>query len=140
MRRDRKTRFLQLIDHLPNDCWQWEGNLCSHGYGRFSGMYAHRAAYELWVGAIPEGMFVCHKCDTPRCVNPFHMFIGTAADNQKDMSLKGRGRQKVNESQVRELRQAFDSGMKLDDLAQQMGIALCTAMRIAKRHTRKHVA
>lgn len=138
MRRDRKTRFLQLIEHLPNDCWQWEGNLDNHGYGRFSGMYAHRAAYELWVGAIPDGMFVCHKCDTPRCVNPFHLFVGTPADNMRDMAHKGR-KGKITPIQVLELRKAFADGLQIAPIAARMGISYSNALRIAKRQARQYV-
>lgn len=76
------------------DCWEWELGTFRQGYGRLyvrrKSMLAHRISYELNVGPIPEGMFVCHKCDNPPCVNPSHLFLGTALDNMRDKVSKGR--------------------------------------------------
>lgn len=78
-------------------CWLWTGASRDDRYGRFgvdakTHRYAHRFSWELAHGTIPDGMLVCHKCDTPSCVNPSHLFLGTHSDNGKDMSRKGRAR------------------------------------------------
>jgi hypothetical protein len=75
-------------------CWLWSGHLTNMGYGqlKFKGkrIAAHRAAWESYRGPIPKGMFACHKCDTPACVNPDHLYIGTAMQNSRDRIARGR--------------------------------------------------
>jgi len=78
-------------------CWMWTAAINEKGYGMI-GLprtnkisRAHRVSWELHNGKIPVGLFVLHKCDTPLCVNPEHLFIGTLKDNSQDMVSKGRG-------------------------------------------------
>ena len=78
-----------------NGCWIWQGAVTSKGYGSIQigdgkTESVHRLAYELWVGEIPEGLHVLHKCDTPKCINPDHLFAGTNQDNVTDKINKGR--------------------------------------------------
>ena len=77
----------------PTGCWLYGGKTDRYGhvYVRGKIMVAHRVAYELVKGEIPEGMLVCHKCDVPGCCNPDHLWIGTDKDNMQDMVRKGRG-------------------------------------------------
>jgi HNH endonuclease len=83
----------------PNGCHVWTGALDKDGYGRIRGtvknvpyfVFAHRAAYEEYVGPIPEGKLVLHKCDTPMCINPEHLYIGDSKDNGRDAVNKPGG-------------------------------------------------
>ncbi len=89
-----RARFLRKSTPQENGCIYWVGCINEDGYGlvRISGVTvsAHRAAWVMAFGDIPEGMCVCHKCDVPKCVNPDHLFLGTHAVNMRDKVKKGR--------------------------------------------------
>lgn len=88
-----KSRFWDKV-RRESDCWIWIGGLNSKGYGCLSveGKIesASHVSWELNFGPIPDGFDVLHKCDTPRCVNPDHLFLGTHTDNMQDKVKKGR--------------------------------------------------
>ena len=92
-------RFWKKVDRSPGqgpdgDCWEWMAYRNTDGYGVFwfqgSMVHAHRLAWQLENGEIPDGKCILHRCDTPGCVNPDHLFLGTKADNNRDMVEKGR--------------------------------------------------
>lgn len=90
-----KNRFEKFFIRIPiTGCWLWEGGAQQHGYGKFTvkgkPRWAHRVAWELYKGPIPKGLSVLHKCDVPACVNPDHLFLGTAKDNVHDAIAKKR--------------------------------------------------
>lgn len=84
----------ERITESPTGCWLWNRSHASSGYGdfRMNGKHylAHRASYEAFIGPIPVGMWVLHKCDVRSCVNPEHLFLGTNQDNIADSVRKGR--------------------------------------------------
>lgn len=99
---DPDARFWERVDTSagPEGCWPWTGSTQGKGHGqvyrgpcRKSAPHkAHRVAWELTHGPIPAGLFVCHHCDNPPCCNPAHLYVGTAADNARDMFARGRAR------------------------------------------------
>lgn len=119
-----KERFEKYINKTKQ-CWVWKASKTWHGYGRFwfnrKHISAHRMSWFLYKGKIPKRLFVCHKCDNPPCVNPAHLWIGTAQDNVIDKFKKGRhiveNRQgnkshnkKLTEQKVKEIRQLYYLG------------------------------
>lgn len=94
-RRSLADRFWERVNQ-GDGCWEWNSTRIPRGYGYFhwgsKARYAHRTAWELTYGKIPNGMFVCHHCDNPPCVRPDHLFLGTQSDNMRDCKEKGRGK------------------------------------------------
>ena len=86
---------------IVDGCWIWQGAKIKGGYGKITynakQMLAHRLSYQLNIGDIPKGLCVCHKCDTPSCINPEHLFAGTHKENTRDMINKGRVKNPVAE-------------------------------------------
>jgi hypothetical protein len=121
-----------------DECWFWTGTLV-RGYGhitekRGQWVYAHRFSYELAYGPIPDGLFVCHNCpggDARNCVNPAHLWLGSPADNIRDMDAKGRrahgeraGGAKLTDEKVRAIRQRYAAGgVTHRGLAKEYGVS-----------------
>lgn len=89
-----RERFEAKLNKDADGCWLWSACCNRAGYGVFSvgghARLAHRVAYYLYIGAIPDGFHVCHTCDTPVCVRPDHLWLGTDAENLRDMVVNGR--------------------------------------------------
>lgn len=151
-------RFMRQVLPEPNSgCWLWMG-YCSP-YGRIrvtahtAAVGAHRVSWEIHNGPVPDGMVVCHKCDTPSCVNPDHLFVGTYADNMKDAAAKGRLNRpasdrrvmpkgerhhavKLSADGVRQIRASQNSGRALSAL---YGVSEKQISRIRRRESWGHI-
>lgn len=113
----------------PDECWDWQRAVDSYGYGVLHTpdgrrVFAHRHAYTITYGAIPDGAVVMHVCDRPLCVNPAHLRAGSHADNSRDMSIKGRGRHgtRTTPEDVRAIRAEYARGVRQSELAARYGL------------------
>jgi len=154
-------KFLALIEPEPmSGCWLWAGSFpACNRYGRFprDGKWraAHRVAWELLRGAIPDGLCVLHKCDVTACVNPDHLFLGTHTDNMRDMVSKRRhafhrdptrikrGRQhgaaKLADDKILSIRNLSKRGETQAAIARQFGISQGHVWRIVHGTRWAHV-
>jgi len=120
-------------------CWLWTAGKNNRGYGQFRRMrkntLAHRYSYLISVGEIPVGVFVLHKCDTPLCVRPSHLWLGSQKDNMTDCAQKGRllaldkhargtriQRAVLNENMVKTIRWLHERGWGTTPIARVLGI------------------
>lgn len=142
-----RYRLLSKINfETSTGCWEWIGARLPQGYGlikRKDGfqLRAHRVAYELVHGLIPEGMFVCHRCDNPSCVRPSHLFVGSHVQNMADMVVKGRaarllgdcnGSAKLDAAKVNSIRNSAGS---YSQIARQFCVS-ASAVGLIKRRQR----
>lgn len=127
--RDLVTRFWEKVQK-SDGCWEWTAHRGYFGYGRImvakKAQPAHRISWELANGPIPKGLFVCHSCDNPPCVRPDHLFLGTQADNMRDMGNKGRQphgenhrNAKFSLENIREMKRLRIQGMAIRAIARQ---------------------
>lgn len=145
-----------------DDCWEWipprGGKTAAYGRSVRSGQSeaAHRRSWILANGPIPDGLFVLHRCDNPKCVRPSHLFVGTQAENVKDMQQKGRARggfkkgrrdrqgsrhpmSKLLEREVIAIRRRYARGERLVDLAVEFKIHPTHLSQIVRRLTWTHI-
>jgi hypothetical protein len=145
--KDMMTRFMSHVAFGSSDCWYWIGYQDKLGYGRFSypnENKAHRIAYTLFVGSIPDGMKILHRCDTRCCVNPNHLFVGTQADNVADMVKKHRNKNvplfgennpmsRLTKKQVDEIRLRVSNGETQRSMCKTFNVSPMTISRIIRK-------
>jgi hypothetical protein len=132
--------FWENVDKT-GDCWLWTASLRGAGYGqvRYKGkqQIAHRVAWILTHGPIPDGMLVRHKCDVLRCVRPDHLELGTHADNTRDMDERGRrGTRKLTDEQVQDIRKRLEKGDLQRNIAVDYNVtsSLISQIKTGRRH------
>jgi len=135
LERETPEAFIERTEPEPNSgCWLWTGSRSTAGYGniKWGGetRLVHILSHELFVGPVPRGLCVCHRCDNPSCVNPDHFFLGTKADNNRDRDRKGRGNfgernahARITRDDVVEIRRRLASGERDADVASDFGVS-----------------
>lgn len=153
--RSFEERFWSKVQKT-DECWIWTAAASPLGYGRVGTpgrkiSQAHRVAWILTNGDIPDGLCVLHRCDNPRCVRPDHLFLGTVADNNADKLAKGRqitgwcpgetnGNHELTEHQAREVLRRSLTGENQTKIAVEFGISQANVSAIKLRQTWKHLA
>ena len=143
-------RLMSKVTISENGCWEYGGVTTKWGYGAICSdgktFSAHRFMFENKFSAIPEGLWVLHKCDNPGCVNPEHLFLGTTQQNTKDRNAKNRqargvshGRAKMSEEDVLSMRSQHKNGVPVKELAVKYSISLGNAYAIISRAKWKHI-
>jgi hypothetical protein len=133
-----------------DECWLWNGHLNTSGYGQFSVngrlILGHRFSFEMRYGPVLPGVLVLHRCDTPRCCNPAHLFLGTDAANAADKRAKGRchdtsgvlnPRAKLTEADVRAIRALRFVPRR--ELSARFGVSIGVVSKIRAREIWTHV-
>lgn len=147
------ANFWKYVDDSAGEdgCWPWTGSVVTGGYGKFkartSQITAHRVSYAIHYGDLPAGLFVCHRCDNRRCVNPAHLFLGTTQDNTADRDAKqrqARGERQhlaqLTAPAVVAIREQYArGGTTTRALATAYGVSQYCVMAILHRRTWKHV-
>ena len=147
-----QVRFARLVEKPddPSGCWLWKGSTRTGGYGQFKiggrATVAHRYSLMLAGRPVLPGLKVLHTCDTPRCVNPDHLVIGSQAENIADRDARGRtargeraARAKLTDAAVLELRLLASSGGGRTELADRFGISPLSVRAIAAGKTWRHL-
>lgn len=147
---------LSLYRIQPNGCWLWIGRINKDGYGLITigsrrddskaQALAHRAMFAMKVQSIKGGQQVLHRCDSPGCVNPEHLFLGTQADNVADMVAKQRqqrgsrnGHAKLTEQNVRVIRKLLVGGVSKPEIGRRFGVDRSVISMISSGKRWRHV-
>ena len=161
---DPKERIKNLsIEDKNTGCWNWigtkNGNTQIKSYGKLTigsrtngtrkNVSAHRYSYQIFIGEIDDGLYVCHKCDNPSCVNPEHLFLGTRQDNVNDRESKGRNKpnlgeknpiSKLTEVDIISAKRLRAKGETFQSIANRFGVNKTTIIRAVNGTHWKHIS
>lgn len=131
--------LLNFTVNPQTGCWEWSGRLNSDGYGMIGHKRAHRQSYMHHKGD-PGGLFVCHKCDNRKCINPDHLFLGTQSDNMRDMAVKkGSSQIKLSVNDVIQIRALISEGVDKNIVAKRFDITIDHLRSITNRRAWSYV-
>jgi len=138
-----RERLLKRFKIVSSGCWEYTGGINNKGYGRikddFKNLLAHRVSYEVFIGEIQDDLCVCHKCDNRKCINPSHLFLGTKADNNRDMYEKDRGadhsgenngRAKLSAEDVKRIIELREQGLTYKQISKQYPVNVPTIGKV----------
>lgn len=139
-----KKFFEKYVIKNQEGCWGWKGTLLD-GRGRLyfkkKALQAHRASWMIHKGDIPDGMYVCHKCDNGICANPEHLFLGTPSDNICDLLIKNKTKlSKLTIDQVKDIKKMLEDGEKQINIAKKFNVHPSTICDINKGRTRTKIS
>ncbi len=153
-----KERLLRGVEIITESgCWVWMKSTNNKGYGRVAyhgkNRLAHRVSYSEFVGSIPKGLCVLHRCDMQPCINPDHLFLGTHQDNTDDKMRKGRASSgsdfvedgdwicnaKLTKENVKCIKRLLAEGLIYKDIAKRFGVTIGTICNIKTGLTWRHV-
>jgi len=141
--------FWNYVDKSDH-CWHWIGGKWPFGYGivwdKEKRRPAHRVSWEIHFGDVPIGMCVLHKCDTPSCVRPDHLWLGTKAENNHDMAEKGRQcrgerspRAKISPESIKEIKRLRKFGHPYRFIAKTYGVSISAISHIVSGRSWRHL-
>ena len=134
--------FWRRLRISENGCWECGGwkNTRKYPSVKIDGKvyYAHRIMYQMAIGPIPDGHFVCHHCDNMLCINPCHLFCGTNAENLADAAVKNRFTHKLTVPEVHRIRQLCREGFSQTQVGAMFSINQSNVSRILSRERRRH--
>ena len=136
-------RFMSYVEKKSDGCWIWIGSKKRNGYGRTNhgskSKIASRFSYELFIGPIEDKKMICHTCDIPSCVNPEHLWVGSAIENMMDMVDKGRQYSKLTPTDVFKIRTMIDNGYNQAAIKEKFNVSSSQISNIKARRVWKHV-
>lgn len=151
MKKNIRDTLLERRVVDANGCWLWQGAISDNGYGTiYTGSRyrrVHRVSYETFVGLIPPGKNICHRCDVRHCINPDHLFAGTQVENLADAKRKGRHTHgdshpmvRLSEADIKQIRAIYSAGKRNQyELASDFGVRQQTISKIVTGARWSHV-